>query len=44
MIHLSNGILQATVLRYGAILQSLRVPDQNGVATDVVLGYDTVEV
>ncbi|MBR0444487.1 MAG: galactose mutarotase [Clostridia bacterium] len=43
MIHLSNGILQATVLRYGAILQSLRVPDQNGVATDVVLGYDTVE-
>ena len=43
MIHLSSGILQASVLRYGATLQSLSVPDRNGVPTDVVLGYDTVE-
>ena len=43
MIHLNNGILQATVMRYGATLHSLIVPDKNGVPTDIVLGYDTVE-
>ena len=43
MIHLTNGILQATILRYGATLQSLIVPDKTGTPPDVVLGYDTVE-
>lgn len=30
------------VLDYGATVQSVCVPDQNGCMTDVVLGYDTV--
>ena len=30
------------VLDYGATVQSVSVPDQNGCMTDVVLGYDTV--
>lgn len=30
-----------TVLEYGAVIQSLVVPDRNGDPVDVVLGYDT---
>lgn len=30
-----------TILDYGATVQSLLVPDKNGVPVDVVLGYDT---
>ena len=30
------------VLDYGAILQSVTVPDRNGKLTDVALGYDTI--
>lgn len=33
--------VRATVLDYGATLQSLFVPDRNGRLVDVVLGYDT---
>ncbi|MFL5539190.1 MAG: aldose epimerase family protein [Longimicrobiaceae bacterium] len=36
-----TGITVA-VLDYGAIVQSIRVPDRNGRIADVVLGYDTV--
>jgi len=31
-----------SVLEYGAIVQSIRVPDREGRVADVVLGYDTV--
>jgi len=35
--------MEATVINYGAILQSLKVPDRDGKIADVVLGYDTLE-
>lgn len=39
---LHNGKLAAAITNYGARLVSLIVPDKNGVATDVVLGYDSI--
>lgn len=42
-ITLKNGAgVSATVLTYGATLQSLSAPDKDGKAADVLLGYDTV--
>ena len=38
----SHG-MQATVITYGATLQSLIVPDKNGKLDDVVLGFDDVQ-
>lgn len=38
----SNGI-EAHILPYGAIVQKLIVPDQSGIPTDVVLGFDTLK-
>ncbi|WP_248794897.1 aldose epimerase family protein [Pseudomonas sp. MWU13-2105] len=38
----SHG-LQATVITYGGVLQSLKVPDKNGKFDDVVLGFDDVQ-
>ena len=38
----SHG-LTATVITYGGILQSLKVPDKNGKFDDVVLGFDDVQ-
>lgn len=38
----ANG-MQARVISYGAILVNLMVPDKNGNAADVVLGYDSLE-
>ena len=35
--------MSATVINYGAILTSLMVPDKDGRAEDVVLGYDRLE-
>ena len=35
--------LQAEILDYGVVIQSLIVPDRNGDPVDVVLGYDTLE-
>lgn len=35
--------MTAKVTNFGAILVSLYVPDQNGVAEDIVLGFDTAE-
>ncbi|CAF4762613.1 unnamed protein product [Pieris macdunnoughi] len=32
-----------SVISYGAIVQSIQVPDKNGVASDVVLGFDDIE-
>jgi aldose 1-epimerase len=39
-ITLSNGRMQVRVLTFGAIIQSLHVPDRDGKLDDVVLGYD----
>jgi len=36
-----NG-MEARILNYGGIVQSLRVPDKNGNFGDVVLGYDNL--
>lgn len=33
--------VEVRAMSYGAIIQSLRVPDRNGQVDDVVLGYDT---
>ena len=38
----SHG-MQATVITYGGVLQSLKVPDKNGKLEDVVLGFDDVQ-
>lgn len=38
----SHG-MQATVITYGGVLQSLIVPDKNGQLDDVVLGFDDVQ-
>ena len=38
---LDNGLLRCTIIPYGAILQSLFVPDQTGKPVDIVLGCDT---
>jgi aldose 1-epimerase len=37
-----NG-MEAHILNYGGIIQSLKVPDRNGNFGDVVLGYDTAD-
>src|ERR1700744_5232006 len=34
-----NGV-EARIMTYGGIVQSLKVPDKNGRMGDVVLGYD----
>lgn len=42
-VRLSNAHgIRATVMTYGATLQSLEMPDRKGKAADVVLGYDRV--
>jgi len=38
----SHG-LEARIVNFGGILQSLRVPDRNGRLDDVVLGFDSLE-
>lgn len=41
---LSNGAgMTAQVINYGATITSLMVPDRNGKAADVVLGYDSID-
>ena len=35
--------MEARILTYGGIVQSLKVPDKNGKFDDVVLGYDNLE-
>ena len=37
-----NGV-EACILTYGGIIQSLKVPDKNGRLGDVVLGYDNLD-
>ena len=38
----SAGV-EVRIINYGAIVQSLKVPDKNGKLADVVLGYDTLD-
>jgi aldose 1-epimerase len=35
--------MEATIITYGAILVSLKVPDRNGKLDDIVLGWDTLD-
>ncbi len=42
-IELRAGTLSARILPFGATLQSLGVPDRDGVVADVVLGFDDVQ-
>jgi aldose 1-epimerase len=35
--------MEATIMTYGGIVTSLRVPDRNGKLDDVVLGFDTLD-
>lgn len=42
-VTLSNDVLHATILAYGATLQSLIVRDRDGAAKDIVLGHDTLK-
>ena len=39
---LTQGALEAEILTFGAAVRALRVPDRDGKALDVVLGYDTL--
>lgn len=39
---LREGRMTASVLTYGGILQSLRLPDKNGKMVDIVLGFDNI--
>lgn len=43
MIKLRLPKIEATILPFGATLQSLVVPDRNGRMDDVLLGHDTVD-
>jgi len=40
---MSEGVFEARVTNYGGYLVSLKVPDRNGKAEDVVLGFDDFE-
>ena len=39
---ITNGFISADILTFGAIIQSLKVPDKSGALVDVVLGYNTL--
>ena len=43
LVKLENAFISCEVLTYGASLRTLLVPDRNGEALDVVLGYDSLE-
>eukprot|EP00727_Mastigamoeba_balamuthi_P004149 m51a1_g13731 putative aldose 1-epimerase (361) ;mRNA; r:140098-141844 len=40
---LSNGVVEADVTDYGAILMAVRTPDRHGLVRDVLLGFDGPE-
>lgn len=40
---LSDGAFEARIATYGGILVSMKAPDRNGNAADVVIGFDDVE-
>ena len=40
---LKSGAIEARVITYGGIVQSLKVPDKNGKSADVVLGFESLD-
>src|SRR5215475_8042767 len=40
---LKSGSIEARILTYGGIIQSLKIPDKNGKSADVVLGFDSID-
>ena len=40
---LKSGEIEARIITYGGIVQSLKVPDKNGKSADVVLGFDSLD-
>lgn len=40
---LKDGAIEARVMTYGGILQSLKVPDKSGKSADIVLGFDSLD-
>jgi len=40
---LKSGNAEARIITYGAIIQSLKVPDKSGTSADVVLGFDSLD-
>lgn len=40
---ITNGVITADILSFGATIQSLKVPDKKGNLVDVVLGYNTLD-
>jgi aldose 1-epimerase len=40
---LSDGLIEARIMTYGGIIQSLKVPDRSGKPADVVLGFDGLD-
>ena len=40
---LKSGPIEARIMTYGGIVQSLKVPDKNGKVADVVLGFDSLD-
>src|SRR5438270_13151368 len=40
---LKSGAIEARIITYGGIVQSLKVPDKNGKSADVGLGFDPID-
>jgi len=40
---LKDGAIEARIITYGGIVQSLKAPDKSGKSADVVLGFDTLD-
>lgn len=40
---LADETVEARIITYGGIIQSLKVPDKNGKKEDIVLGFDSVD-
>lgn len=40
---LKSGAMEARIITYGAIVQTLKVPDKSGKVADVVLGFDSLD-
>ena len=40
---LKSAAIEARVITYGGIVQSIKVPDKNGKIADVVLGFDSLD-
>ena len=43
LLTLTDGTVSVELIPFGAAIRSIRVPDRNGIPTDICLGYDTVE-